>query len=82
MSDAARRRLFWAGVATLVLFELAHVWLVMPLPGSQRLPSLDLAYALHRWRWAERGDGPAVLLAGLDAAGHAPGRRRWGVPAA
>jgi hypothetical protein len=41
------KRLFYLGILGLALFELANVWLIMPMPGSQRMPSLDLAYALH-----------------------------------
>ncbi len=39
------RRRFYLGVLLLVGFELANVYLIMPLPGSQRMRSLDGAYA-------------------------------------
>ncbi len=38
----------------LALFEAANVYFIMPMPGSQRLPSVDVAYFLHTWRWAIR----------------------------
>lgn len=76
------KRLFYLGVACLVVFEIANVWLVMPLPGSQRLRSIDVAYALYGARWAVRAACAALILAGLVAAWRAPGRRRWLVPAA
>ena len=58
------RRLFWAGVVALVLFELAAIWFIMPLPGSQRIRSVRAAYFLHAYRWAFRGVALALLLAG------------------
>ncbi|GLC25186.1 DUF3179 domain-containing (seleno)protein [Roseisolibacter agri] len=75
------KRLFLVGIACLVIFEIANVWLVMPLPGSQRLRSIDVAYALYGARWAVRAVCAALILAGLRAAWRAPGRRRWIVPA-
>lgn len=59
------KRLFWIGVVVLVLFELANVYFIMPLPYSQRVRSIDLAYFLYRWRWAFRALGGALVLAGL-----------------
>ena len=45
------RLAFLIGVLALVLFELANVWFIMPLPFSQRVRSIDFAYALYTWRW-------------------------------
>jgi hypothetical protein len=74
------RRLFHAGVLLLVVFEIAHVYFVMPLPGSQRLPSLELAYWLHAWRWAFRLAAALLVAAGLAAAWRAgPWPRRIAV---
>ena len=70
------RRLFYAGVLLLAVFEIAHVYLVMPLPGSQRLPSLELAYWLHAWRWAFRLAAALLVAAGLAAAWRAGPRPR------
>jgi hypothetical protein len=75
------RTLFYAGIALLALFEIANVWLIMPLPGSQRMPSVDVAYFLHRWRWAFRLTSLALIAAGLPAAWRASGWRRWGAAA-
>lgn len=41
-------------VAALALFEIANVFFIMPMPGSQEMQSLELAYFLHRWRWVFR----------------------------
>ena len=53
------------GVLGLVLFEAANIYFVMPLPGSQQLPSLQLAYAIYQWRWPIRALCGALMLAGL-----------------
>ncbi|MGZ9247839.1 MAG: DUF3179 domain-containing (seleno)protein, partial [Gemmatirosa sp.] len=75
------KRLFVLGLAALVCFELVNVWFVMPLPGSQRLPSVDVAYALHGARWIVRAVCGALILAGLLPAWRTA-RRRWTVPLA
>ena len=75
------RRLFYAGALGLLCFEVANVYFVMPLPYSQRMRSVDLAYALFTWRWAFRAAFAAAMLAGLWAAWRARGGR-WLVPAA
>lgn len=46
--------LFYLGIIGLVLFEIANVYFIMPMPGSQRMNSIDLAYFLYTWRWAFR----------------------------
>jgi hypothetical protein len=82
-SARAVRRLFYLALAALAVFELAAVWLIMPLPGSQRMHSVELAYALHRWRWPVRGVLAALALAALPWAWRSAGRRRarWPVAA-
>lgn len=50
MSTGPRSRaqtLFYLGLIGLALFELAKVYFIMPMPGSQRIKSLDAAYARH-----------------------------------
>ena len=59
------KRLFWAGLIGLVLFEIAHVYFIMPMPGSQRMNSINLAYFLHWWRWVFRSIFAILLIAGL-----------------
>ena len=61
--DPMRLRLaLGVGALGLVLFELANVYFIMPLPGSQRLPSLELAYAIYQWRWPVRALCGVLLL--------------------
>jgi len=61
------RLVFPASLAALVLLEAALVWFIMPLPGSQRLRSLEVAFLLHAWRWPLRVLCLAGLAAGLPA---------------
>ena len=62
------KRLFYVGLLLLVVFELANVWFIMPLPYSQRVRSIDIAYALHSYRWVFRAVFGVMILAGLRPA--------------
>jgi hypothetical protein len=66
----------------LVLFELANVYFIMPMPGSQRMASIDLAYRLYSWRWLFRAIFAVMIIAGAASAWRAPGRQRFVAPAA
>ena len=48
------KKLFWLGLIGLLLFEIANVYFIMPMPGSQEMNSIDLAYFLYTWRWVFR----------------------------
>lgn len=54
---------FYLSAGLSILFELANVYFIMPLPYSQRMRSIDLAYFLYTWRWAFR----ILLLGGMVA---------------
>ena len=41
-----RKYLLFFGIAFLIAFEILRVYLIMPLPGSQEMTSIDLAYFL------------------------------------
>lgn len=58
------RIVFYVGIIGLVLFEIANVYFIMPMPGSQRINSIDIAYFLHTWRWAFRIIFGVMILAG------------------
>jgi hypothetical protein len=81
------RKLFYLGVVALACFEIANVYFIMPMPGSQRMRSIDVAYALHGWRWAVRLALGALIAAGAWSAWRAwsarraQGWRRWLAPA-
>jgi len=65
---------FYIGAIGLALFEVLKVYFIMPLPGSQEMESIDLAYFLHTWRWAFRA-GFAIMIA--VGAHQAYTSRRW-----
>ncbi len=58
------RIVFYVGIIGLVLFEIANVYFIMPMPGSQRINSIDIAYFLHTWRWAFRIIFGVMIFAG------------------
>jgi hypothetical protein len=76
------KRLFYVGISLLVLFEIANVYFIMPMPGSQRMASIDLAYRLYSWRWLFRAIFVVMTVAGAAPAWRAPGRQRFAAPAA
>jgi len=58
------KKIFYIGVAGLALFEILKVYFIMPLPGSQRMDSLDVAYFLHSYRWFFRIAFTLMIIAG------------------
>lgn len=74
--------LFYVGAALLILFEVANVYFIMPLPYSQRMRSIDLAYFLYTWRWAIRVTLLSAMAAGLPDAWRSLRRFKFVVPAA
>jgi len=76
------KKLFYLGLVLLVLFEIANVYFIMPMPGSQRMTSIDFAYRLYTWRWLFRAIFMVMIVAGAASAWRAPGRQRFAAPAA
>lgn len=68
------KKLFWLGFLGLLLFEIANVYLIMPMPGSQQMNSIDIAYFLYKWRWVFRGLFGLMMLAGLF---RSTWKRKW-----
>jgi hypothetical protein len=64
----SRRALFYAGLLGLALFEILKVYFIMPMPGSQRIKSLDFAYFLHVARWFFRIGFGLTIVAGMREA--------------
>ncbi|MFN4145949.1 MAG: DUF3179 domain-containing (seleno)protein [Runella sp.] len=64
------KTLFYIGIVGFILFEIANVYFIMPLPGSQRMNSIEAAYFLYTWRWWFRG---GFLLLALVA----PKPHKW-----
>jgi hypothetical protein len=59
-----KNKFFYTGIFFWTLFELARVYFVMPMPGSQELNQLDLAYFLHQWRWIFRSVAITMIVLG------------------
>ena len=71
------RKLFYIGIAGLILFEISNVYFIMPMPGSQRMNSIDAAYFFHTWRWVFRAVfGIMALLGGTQLLKKSP---LWGL---
>ncbi|MGL4631952.1 MAG: DUF3179 domain-containing (seleno)protein [Leadbetterella sp.] len=58
------KKLFYFGVTGFILFEILNVYFIMPMPGSQTLKSIDIAYFFHSYRWIFRGFFVFLLLLG------------------
>jgi hypothetical protein len=59
------KKIFYTGIIGLLLFEVLNVYLIMPMPGSQRMNSIDAAYFLYQWRWLFRVLFGAMIIAGV-----------------
>lgn len=59
------KKLFYIGAFLLILFEIANVYFIMPLPGSQEARSIDLAYFLYSYRLIFRILFGLMILVGL-----------------
>jgi Protein of unknown function (DUF3179) len=55
------KKLFYSVSVVFILFEIANVYFIMPMYGSQEIPSIDVAYFLYTYRWYLR-IGLALLL--------------------
>ena len=71
---AIMKKYFWLGIIGLLLFEIANVYFIMPMPGSQQMNSIDIAYFLHKWRWVFRGLFAAMIFLGLF---RSQWKRKW-----
>ena len=49
------KKVFYLGIIGLAILEILKVYFIMPMPGSQTIESLDIAYFLHTYRWYFRG---------------------------
>jgi len=62
------KKYFYIGALGLILFEVFNVYFIMPMPGSQRVNSLDLAYFLYSWRWVFRIIFFVMIMMGISKA--------------
>lgn len=58
------KKLFYIGLGALALFEILNVYFIMPMPGSQQLNTIDLAYFLYQHRWYFRISFTLIALLG------------------
>ncbi len=70
------RKVFVLGIFGLLVLECANVYFIMPMPGSQRMRSIDWAYLVYSWRWPLRLACIACLVAGTRAVWRAGVARR------
>ncbi|HXR81970.1 MAG TPA: DUF3179 domain-containing (seleno)protein, partial [Saprospiraceae bacterium] len=62
------KKLFYIGLLGLALFEIFKVYFIMPMPGSQGMESIDVAYFLHTYRWYLRGFfGFMIVIGSVNA---------------
>lgn len=59
------KKIFLTGLLGLLLFETANVYFIMPMPGSQQMNSIDVAYFLYTYRWIFRVVFGILMLMGL-----------------
>ncbi|HMJ68627.1 MAG TPA: DUF3179 domain-containing (seleno)protein [Cyclobacteriaceae bacterium] len=72
------KKLFYFGLLGLALYEIVNVYFIMPMPGSQRMNSIGLAYFLYSYRWVFRIAFTLMIMIGsVDAFST---RRKW-IPA-
>ena len=62
------KSLFYSGMLLLIVFEVANVFFIMPMPGSQEMESIGLAYFLYSKRWIIRSILALIALIGIKGA--------------
>jgi Protein of unknown function (DUF3179) len=61
------RKLFYTSLGLLAVFEIANVYFIMPMPFSQRMRTIDLAYFIYSSRWLIRAALGAMILVGAGS---------------
>lgn len=69
------KKLFYIGLAGLAVYEILNVYFIMPMPGSQQMNTIDLAYFLYIYRWFFRVFFVLLILAGSVSAFGA--KKKW-----
>ena len=73
------KKIFYAGIIGISVFEILNVFFIMPMPGSQEIKSLDIAYFLYSNRWIFRLC--FVIMIAIGAINAFKIKRKW-LPAA
>ncbi|MFI5133926.1 MAG: DUF3179 domain-containing (seleno)protein [Chitinophagales bacterium] len=68
------KKIFWIAVVGLFLFEILNIYFIMPMPGSQRMNSIIIAYFFYQWRWIFRTVFLLMIIVGLIKSNW---RRKW-----
>lgn len=71
------KKIFYFGLAGLALFEFLKIYCIMPMPGSQRMDTLNVAYFLHAHRWLFRIAFFILIAAGSRRAFGIERRWKW-----
>ncbi len=69
------KKIFYVGIAGIILFEILNVYFIMPMPGSQRMNSINVAYFLYTYRWYFRIIFGLLMAAGSKDAFQV--KRKW-----
>jgi hypothetical protein len=62
------KKLFYIGLVGFGLFEILNVYFIMPMPGSQQMNSISVAYFLYSYRWVFRTIFTLMILVGSFSA--------------
>ena len=62
------KSIFYSGIIIIILFEVLNVYFIMPMPGSQEIKSIDIAYFLYNSRWYFRIACAIMIAAGIISA--------------
>jgi hypothetical protein len=66
--DQLLKKIFYSGIILVILFEILNVYFIMPMPGSQEIKSIDIAYFLYTHRWYFRIACGIMIFSGLISA--------------
>lgn len=69
------KKLFYAGLSGLAIFEFLKVYFIMPMPGSQQMNSITSAYVLYSYRWLFRIFFFILITAGITKV--FSGQQKW-----
>jgi hypothetical protein len=69
------KKLYYIGFSLFAVFEIAKTYFIMPMPGSQQINAIEVAYFLHSYRWIFRI--AFVLLAVVGARAAFSNGKKW-----
>lgn len=58
------KKYYYIGNICIIIFEILNVYFIMPMPGSQEMNSIDVAYFLYSYRWFFRILFTSTILMG------------------